>query len=1177
MVEKDLTEHYKVLKQFLVISNDQNQKSTSNSSRALRAREKLLKLSTAQFKELSTDVYDELKRRIDESRSEPDYLLPKSTFHPKRNQARQKLSSLPQSRFKDLVSDISLEIERRDLLTLPNQEEKEYSFANESMTSGQSNGKRDDVLDDNGGKGTNVSKQSGEVLNQSLQSKTVVPTKANLTWSSDEEDGNGMEEDVNDARLTNADQVEDVPSTQNDAPKHISKESQDRLRDLEDEIEELRERYSLLQKDYDFSAGQSRKLSEEVEALSEENQKLKFEIQENSAAKKQIIDAGLNEKSNQIESLRTLVATLRLENQSLKNTIPKSDTARSYPNEALPSTRSISNDNQDLKGKLDTMLKRLDDIELVKPPQLRSSLNEFDWQRRYEKLRSKELREKLSVELPSDANLRKFISSSGFIPLKLYSKFATLVEVLVTDLNEGAMKPELLFEKVSKIAIVGNEIAREGEGHLNYNAHATYVRETIAYFITVARYYAIYSSLIPKIIIERSIAELCFSINDLISSAKLSEKETKNFDSKFNGIEENKQIGKKYNYDAPVRPLKMASKLRASRLLQSSNLSLESVGKSPKSELKVSRGPLSSGTSPNKSIPIASKIASSANGQTSNFSYMEASSVFKPKEEAVSGTRESNLSDQDCTVDSVLLVEETHLLRNDSVRSNFEEQERLRDLDDSKRQISLAEGQQYFSDNAEESESRNTSDFSNGQQNEGSELLVDEKQHLSKKFELALAEGKETKWNEEDAKGVSSQVYEHKLPSADASEPPVLKRIEIFQKLGDSKSSEEKNDEKEAGKDDNSVKSITNNVQEDVNQEPIEETPKESGIRGRQFLRSLKSKFTYGSKNTSNDSKTSHLNEGTESKADESSFNKRPENQINDSQDDLDDLNLTEGESFENNYSGTKTPMEEEIPLQSEKNDVQKINFVDANEEAPEKAPVKEKEVAFSNVSVAIPEQQNKYPVTPNESEQKLGDEVNYAGKEIHDESSDDLSTEDDEMVQAKQRQEYRKSMAAATFNINLFDIDDPDNTLTQVLLYLEHQTVQVISTIQSLLSAIKAPKSTRGDLREKSKAICEVISQMTDATNTSMNQTRNAQLKEHGSWVVKSLEDCEHRMNILCKPSVSKNDLEFADKNFKQRLAGISFDIAKCTKELVKTVEEASLKEDIAQLDARLNGSELE
>lgn len=204
----------------------------------------------------------------------------------------------------------------------------------------------------------------------------------------------------------------------------------------------------------------------------------------------------------------------------------------------------------------------------------------------------------------------------------------------------------------------------------------------------------------------------------------------------------------------------------------------------------------------------------------------------------------------------------------------------------------------------------------------------------------------------------------------------------------------------------------------------------------------------------------------------------------------------------------------------------------------------------------------------------KSNEPITGSDSEFESESDDDNNS-DLEEKQARQRQEYRKSMAAATFNVDLFDIDDPDNTLTQVLLYLEHQTVQVISTIQSLLSAIKKPSATRGDLREKSIAITEVISQMTEATNTSMNQTRNSQLKEHGSWVVKSLDDCNHRMNILCKPNSEKNDTDFADKNFKQRLAGISFDIAKCTKELVKTVEEASLKEDIANLDARLSHTE--
>ena len=64
MSEKGLAEHYKVLKQFLVISDDLSTRTKTNSTRAARAREKLLKLSSAQFRELSTDVYDELREEL---------------------------------------------------------------------------------------------------------------------------------------------------------------------------------------------------------------------------------------------------------------------------------------------------------------------------------------------------------------------------------------------------------------------------------------------------------------------------------------------------------------------------------------------------------------------------------------------------------------------------------------------------------------------------------------------------------------------------------------------------------------------------------------------------------------------------------------------------------------------------------------------------------------------------------------------------------------------------------------------------------------------------------------------------------------------------------------------------------------------------------------------------------
>ncbi|KAJ4398458.1 component of the polarisome [Neurospora sp. IMI 360204] len=113
-----LADHYISLKRYLsATSRDGNPKPPPN-----KARDKLQRLTEVQFLELSTDVYDELKRREQVARrgpnappetAPPDYLLPEDNFHPKRNQARQKLSSLGPPRFRDLATDVFIELERR--------------------------------------------------------------------------------------------------------------------------------------------------------------------------------------------------------------------------------------------------------------------------------------------------------------------------------------------------------------------------------------------------------------------------------------------------------------------------------------------------------------------------------------------------------------------------------------------------------------------------------------------------------------------------------------------------------------------------------------------------------------------------------------------------------------------------------------------------------------------------------------------------------------------------------------------------------------------------------------------------------------------------------------------------------------------------------------------------------
>lgn len=111
--EEALQEHYRVLKTYLATYL----RDEKGNARPNRARDKLLRLSVTQFQELSTDVYDELRRREDDRlqrvRDVPRFLLPKPNFHPKRNQARQKLSTLPIERFRQLATDVFYELERR--------------------------------------------------------------------------------------------------------------------------------------------------------------------------------------------------------------------------------------------------------------------------------------------------------------------------------------------------------------------------------------------------------------------------------------------------------------------------------------------------------------------------------------------------------------------------------------------------------------------------------------------------------------------------------------------------------------------------------------------------------------------------------------------------------------------------------------------------------------------------------------------------------------------------------------------------------------------------------------------------------------------------------------------------------------------------------------------------------
>lgn len=184
---RDIFHYYVSLKTFFEVTGENRDR--SNSTRAQKARAKLLKLSSSQFYELSTDVSDELQRRIGEDANQPDYLLPKANFHMKRNQARQKLANLSQTRFNDLLDDILFEIKRRGF-------DKDLDAPRPQLPQPMKQEVSKDS-DDTARTSTNSSSVTQVAPNVSVQPSLVIPKMASIDWSSEEEEEEQVKEKPN--------------------------------------------------------------------------------------------------------------------------------------------------------------------------------------------------------------------------------------------------------------------------------------------------------------------------------------------------------------------------------------------------------------------------------------------------------------------------------------------------------------------------------------------------------------------------------------------------------------------------------------------------------------------------------------------------------------------------------------------------------------------------------------------------------------------------------------------------------------------------------------------------------------------------------------------------------------------------------------------------------------------
>lgn len=227
------------------------------------------------------------------------------------------------------------------------------------------------------------------------------------------------------------------------------------------------------------------------------------------------------------------------------------------------------------------------------------------------------------------------------------------------------------------------------------------------------------------------------------------------------------------------------------------------------------------------------------------------------------------------------------------------------------------------------------------------------------------------------------------------------------------------------------------------------------------------------------------------------------------------------------------------------------------------------KKQAKSTTRSIEPEQKVSEPVSLPESTPSVSKTED--AQTAHQHQSSNLSGLDFDLTPMNPNRNRYGSVLPNTENIK-FDVSKPeDNTVIELQEYLENETVGVIDSIQELLTGIKGAADYKA-LRKNITLITDSVRTMLAATSSMMTQSKHWMLKEHGAYMVDTLENSCQRMMMLYGDSAIFDESLIPDKQFKQRLAGISFDLAKCTTELVKTVEEVNLKQEISQIDEKLD-----
>ncbi|KAJ1921777.1 component of the polarisome [Mycoemilia scoparia] len=265
---------------------------------------KLERLSTLQFQELSTDVYDELNRRLNPNESMP-FLPVRDHYHPKRNQARQKLATLSESKFVDLVSDVHTELIRRYPQNTQSAPSRPYPNTSSVQGSFYS-------LPQQNGSTTSFTNPQQYYTNRAA-SPSVAPY--NRQDSHDRgikgrAGSNGRNPNESTEYLQNypARSISDASSRSNQHLEEIEKIRNE----YEMKLSAMRKRIGQLEGDMmNMRVGKNEEAGEEVNRLENLNSKLNLRIEK--------LDSDLSRVRSQNEQLRSKVESLTEENLKLMN------------------------------------------------------------------------------------------------------------------------------------------------------------------------------------------------------------------------------------------------------------------------------------------------------------------------------------------------------------------------------------------------------------------------------------------------------------------------------------------------------------------------------------------------------------------------------------------------------------------------------------------------------------------------------------------------------------------------------------------------------------------------------------------------------------------------------------------------------------------------------------------